>query len=75
MFSIVSHSGTSEFPATNGPIWYLAADGEESLAELATMVGTCDQVAKSFWSNSEEGESALEEIGELKGGTNPATLQ
>jgi len=42
--------------------WHLAADSPESLAELAIMVGPCDQVARSFWSNSEEGELVLKRL-------------
>lgn len=39
--------------------WWLAADSEDSLRELASTVGSCDQVNKSFWSNSEQGERVL----------------
>jgi len=39
--------------------WWLAADEEESLKNLIASVSHCDDVGRSFWSNSEPGESIL----------------
>jgi len=39
--------------------WWLAADKEESLKNLIASVSHCDEVGRSFWSNSERGESIL----------------
>lgn len=42
--------------------WHLAADSDDSLAELAAAVGACDDVTKAFWSHSEAGELVLKRL-------------
>jgi hypothetical protein len=42
--------------------WWLAADDEQSLAEVARKIWHLDDVGKAFWANDEKGETALARI-------------